>query len=91
MNRQELIRRIAAKATLHGEFLLRSGAISNLYFDKYQFEGDPELLREITGAMTGLVPPGMPVTGSIEVKVKYCWVKVSSPDRRTLVFEYTGM
>ena len=67
MNRQELIRRIAAKATLHGEFLLRSGAISNLYFDKYQFEGDPELLREITGAMTGLVPPGIDALAGLEM------------------------
>ena len=33
----DLARRIAEKCTLHGEFTLRSGAISNIYFDKYLF------------------------------------------------------
>ena len=38
---------IATVATLHGEFTLRSGAVSNEYFDKYRFESDPALLKAI--------------------------------------------
>lgn len=37
----ELARRIYERAHLTGEFRLRSGAISNEYFDKYLFESDP--------------------------------------------------
>jgi orotate phosphoribosyltransferase len=28
-------------ASLEGEFLLRSGQVSQTYFDKYRFEADP--------------------------------------------------
>lgn len=47
MNRTELAKSIFDTAYLTGEFLLRSGKISNEYFDKYQFESKPELLEEI--------------------------------------------
>lgn len=67
MDRQELIRRIAAIATLHGEFRLRSGAVSNVYFDKYRFESDPELLRRIALAMKDLVPPGIDALAGLEM------------------------
>jgi len=53
---QKLARRIAEVATLHGTFTLRSGATSPIYFDKYRFESDPRLLREITEAMAPLIP-----------------------------------
>jgi hypothetical protein len=38
--------RIYERARLTGEFRLRSGAVSEEYFDKYLFESDPHLLRE---------------------------------------------
>lgn len=55
----ELARRIYERAHLTGEFRLRSGAISNEYFDKYLFESDPSLLREIAEALAGLLPEGV--------------------------------
>jgi orotate phosphoribosyltransferase len=39
-----------------GEFLLRSGKISNEYFDKYQFESDPTLVNMISNYMLDLLP-----------------------------------
>lgn len=41
---------------LNGEFTLRSGQVSNEYFDKYLFEGDPVLLRQVAEAMVPLLP-----------------------------------
>ena len=41
---------------LTGEFTLRSGQVSNEYFDKYLFEGDPGLLRQVAEAMVPLLP-----------------------------------
>ncbi len=56
LSRDELAAEIYKTAKLTGEFLLRSGAISNTYFDKYLFEANPDLLREIALAMRPLVP-----------------------------------
>ena len=66
-DRKELGRRIVEKATLHGEFLLRSGATSNIYFDKYLFEADPDMLREITRAMSELLPEEGEVLAGLEM------------------------
>ncbi|NIP98845.1 MAG: orotate phosphoribosyltransferase, partial [Akkermansiaceae bacterium] len=52
----ELARDIVTRATLHGDFLLRSGARSNVYFDKYLFESDPLMLRSIARGLAALVP-----------------------------------
>jgi len=43
----ELGRRIVEIALLEGDFLLRSGRRSPWYLDKYRFETDPHLLREL--------------------------------------------
>jgi len=43
----ELGRRIVEVALLEGEFVLRSGRRSRWYLDKYRFETDPDLLREL--------------------------------------------
>ena len=60
---------IAAKirrcALLRGSFKLRSGNVSDTYFDKYQFEADPQLLREIAEAMVSLLPPGTEVLAGL--------------------------
>ena len=37
---------IYERTHLTGEFVLRSGVVSNEYFDKYRFEADPALLRD---------------------------------------------
>ena len=56
MDRETLARSIYERTHLTGEFVLRSGAVSNEYFDKYRFESDPALLREIAEALAPLVP-----------------------------------
>jgi orotate phosphoribosyltransferase len=43
----ELARRVAERAVLHGDFTLRSGRRSSVYLDKYRFETDPALLGPI--------------------------------------------
>ena len=53
-----LARRVYERAHLTGEFRLRSGETSTEYFDKYLFEADPPLLREIAEGMAALVPAG---------------------------------
>ena len=67
MDREELGRRIYERAHLTGEFTLRSGAVSNEYFDKYLFEGDPELLRDIAELLTALVPDGTDALAGLEL------------------------
>ncbi len=57
MERDELARAIYERTHLTGEFRLRSGAVSNEYFDKYLFESDPALLHAIGEALAPLLPP----------------------------------
>lgn len=48
--------RIGEVCRLSGSFTLRSGQVSDEYFDKYLFESDPVLLRAVAEAMVGLLP-----------------------------------
>src|SRR3954452_19738803 len=52
----DLARRVYDCAHITGEFTLRSGATSTEYFDKYLFESDPDLLKDIATALAALVP-----------------------------------
>ena len=47
MDRTELIARICATALLRGTFTLRSGRVSQYYLDKYLFETQPDILRQL--------------------------------------------
>src|SRR5689334_14806437 len=47
MTRDELAKRIADVPLPRGEFTLRSGRKSNFYLDKYRFETQPDILREL--------------------------------------------
>jgi orotate phosphoribosyltransferase len=67
MTREDLARAIYERAHLTGEFTLRSGAVSHEYFDKYLFEGDPELLRAIAEAMVALVPAETQALAGLEL------------------------
>ncbi len=51
-----LARRVYEACHLTGSFRLRSGQVSDEYFDKYLFEADPPLLREVAAAMASLLP-----------------------------------
>ncbi|MBV2168922.1 MAG: orotate phosphoribosyltransferase [Bdellovibrio sp.] len=67
MTKQELAKKIYDVAHLTGEFKLRSGQISNEYFDKYRFEAQPALLREIAKHMAPLIPAGTEVLAGLEM------------------------
>ena len=56
MTRFDLARRIHQTSHLTGRFTLRSGVTATEYFDKYQFETDPALLREIAAHLQPLIP-----------------------------------
>ena len=64
---QSLARRIAQCSRLSGSFTLRSGRVSDTYFDKYRFEADPTLLRDIAAAMLTLVPKETEVLTGLEM------------------------
>ncbi len=57
MTKTELAKQIRAVSYLTGEFKLRSGNISNFYWDKYRFESHPMLLAAIAEEMAKLLPP----------------------------------
>jgi orotate phosphoribosyltransferase len=63
----DLARKINRVARLEGSFLLRSGQRSSHYFDKYRFEADPDLLREIARQMLRLLPQETAVLAGLEL------------------------
>ena len=65
--RVDLARRIYQTAHITGEFTLRSGAKSREYFDKYLFEADPKLLKDIATALVPLVPAGIDALAGLEM------------------------
>jgi orotate phosphoribosyltransferase len=67
MDRNALARRIHAASHLTGTFTLRSGVVSNEYFDKYRFEADPALLAEIAEACAALIPPDIDAVAGLEL------------------------
>ncbi len=66
-DRQDLARQVFETSNIMGQFRLRSGMISDVYFDKYLFESDPVLLREIAQAMSGLIPLGVDALAGLEM------------------------
>jgi orotate phosphoribosyltransferase len=67
MTREELSRRLHELSNLRGEFRLRSGQLSNEYFDKYLFEAQPTILRAIADAMSPSVPCGADALAGLEM------------------------
>jgi orotate phosphoribosyltransferase len=67
VNRAELARAIYERSHLTGEFMLRSGTVSDQYFDKYLFESDPLLLRAIGEALAPLVPDSTEALAGLEL------------------------
>lgn len=63
----DLARDVGARCRLLGRFTLRSGQVSDEYFDKYLFEADPLLLARVTAAMRTLVPDGTDLLGGLEL------------------------
>lgn len=67
MDKKELAQKVVEIALRRGEFKLRSGQVSNVYFDKYQFESSPRLLKEIARQLAPLVPEGTEVLAGLEL------------------------
>lgn len=67
MTKSELAKEIYKSAHLKGEFLLRSGAISNEYFDKYQFEARPHILQAIAQHIVPIIPAGYDLMAALEM------------------------
>jgi len=67
MNHTELVRKIYDVSHITGQFELRSGQISNEYFDKYLFEGQPEILKAIAEQMVLLIPEGIDALAGLEM------------------------
>ncbi|HYF03800.1 MAG TPA: orotate phosphoribosyltransferase [Patescibacteria group bacterium] len=67
MTRKELAKAIYDVSHLTGTFTLRSGAVSNEYFDKYLFEAQPHILKAIAEHMAQLLPEGAQVLAGLEM------------------------
>jgi orotate phosphoribosyltransferase len=67
MERKKLAREIYNISHLEGQFKLRSGQISNQYFDKYLFESRPALLSRIADQMSKMIPPGTEILAGLEM------------------------
>ncbi|GAA4206527.1 orotate phosphoribosyltransferase [Actinocatenispora rupis] len=63
----DLAARIHRAAHLTGTFRLRSGVTTDEYFDKYRFESDPVLLRDVGAAVAALVPDGADALAGLEL------------------------
>ncbi|TDJ35565.1 MAG: orotate phosphoribosyltransferase [Gammaproteobacteria bacterium] len=63
----ELARLIEEVCHLTGSFELRSGRISDHYFDKYRFEADPIVLAKVARALVPLVPDDTQLLAGLEL------------------------
>jgi orotate phosphoribosyltransferase len=66
-DRATLAAAIYTSSHITGEFVLRSGVVSNEYFDKYRFEADPALLRDIAAALVPLLPSETDALAGLEL------------------------
>jgi orotate phosphoribosyltransferase len=67
VDRSELAARVYRAAHLTGTFTLRSGVVSDEYFDKYRFEADPGLLLDIAEEMAELIPGDVDALAGLEL------------------------
>ena len=67
MTREELAKRIAETAILHGDFTLRSGRKSSWYIDKYLFSTKPDILRAIGSLFAKCVPDNTTLLAGAEL------------------------
>lgn len=66
MTKEELAKKIYEISHLTGEFKLRSGKVSNEYFDKYLFESNPKILREIANQLANKIPENTEILAGLE-------------------------
>src|SRR6266542_622262 len=64
---EALARELVAASCLKGDFVLRSGKRSNVYFDKYLFETKPAILRLLDTYLAKLLPLATEVIAAPEL------------------------
>lgn len=67
MKKAELAKRIKDLSYLTGQFILRSGKTSSFYWDKYRFEGEPQVLNAVVNEMKKLLPPSFDKLAGLEL------------------------
>jgi len=67
MEWEDLGCRIYERANLNGEFWLRTGNVVDEYFDKYQLEADPLLLRDVAEALVTMLPARVEILAGVEL------------------------
>lgn len=67
MTKTELAKAIYDTCHITGEFLLRSGAVSNEYFDKYLFEAQPKILKAVAEHLLPLIPKDTELLAGLEM------------------------
>ena len=65
--KDDLAKQVVDACLLRGSFTLRSGAVSDYYFDKYQICSNPRLLDMVSGRMADLVPLETEVVAGLEL------------------------
>ncbi|MEP0813350.1 MAG: orotate phosphoribosyltransferase [bacterium] len=67
MDKTALAAKLREVALLEGDFTLRSGKKSRYYFDKYLFEGTPDVLRDVARALAAMLPEGTRQLAGVEL------------------------
>ena len=67
MEKSSLAREVFRLSHRTGHFKLRSGQTSTEYFDKYQFESRPQVLRAIARLLIPLLPKDTTILGALEM------------------------
>jgi orotate phosphoribosyltransferase len=62
----DLVQRLIEASELHGDFILSSGARSTVYFDKFRFLTQPDLLDELASSVADVLAPGTDLLGAPE-------------------------
>jgi orotate phosphoribosyltransferase len=63
----DLASRVRDAALLEGDFVLSSGKRSSFYVDKYLFSTEPDLLRDLAGALSERIPEGVGRLAGVEL------------------------
>lgn len=67
VERESLGKEIFRLSFIRGTFKLRSGIVSNEYFDKYQFESQPRILNDIAKHLLMLLPSDFDALAGLEM------------------------
>lgn len=86
MTDTSLAKAIHEACYLKGRFTLRSGQVSDEYFDKYLFESRPDLLDAVAAGLVPLVPKGTELLAGLEMGGIPVAVMLSQKTRLPVLF-----